>query len=99
MQAVVKLYRSDEGYAVFTDATDEREFIASASMALSATEDDPDAVGQYLAHFVDIVCKLRGYKAPTVTEKRVLIAGSGILPADALVVEANGRGVVRAEAA
>ena len=99
MNATVKLYQTELGYAVYTDASDERDFVAAASAAVADEQVDADAMAAYLPRIVDIVCKLRGYKAPGVMEKRVLIAGPGVLPEDALVIEANGRGVVRAEAA
>lgn len=99
MNANVKLYQSDEGYAVYTDAIDERDFIQAASAAVADESITAEQMAEYLPRIVDICAKLRGYKAPTVIEKRVLIAGPGVLPEDALVIQATGRGVVRVEAA
>lgn len=99
MDATVKLYQSDEGFAIYTDAADERDFIEAAAAAVADEVIDQDAMAAYLPRIVDIVCKLRGYKAPTVIEKRVLISGPGVLPESAIMVEANRRGVVRVEAA
>ena len=98
MESTVKLYASDEGFTVYTDATDERDFVQAAASALADKGVKEGDLAQYLPRVIDIVCKLRGYKAPSVIEKRVFIAGPGVLPADALVVEANHRGIVRAEA-
>ena len=99
MSATVKLYRSTEGYAVSTDAIDERDFLQASAAALADKSIGIEEMAAYLPRVADIVCKLRGYKAPTVTEKRVLTCGVGILPDDALMVTANGLGVLSEVAA
>jgi hypothetical protein len=98
MAGNVKLYKSDEGFAIYTDANDERDFVQAVSAALADKSVGLEEMTAYMPRVVDIVCKLRGYKAPTVIERRVLISGPGVLPEDALLVSADTHGV-RLEAA
>lgn len=98
MNAVVELYRTEQGLAIRTIAKDEREFVEAISVALAESAFGQDDMGEVMPYVIDIACKLRGYKAPSVIEERVLICGPGALPADAMLVKANARGVIGAEA-
>ena len=69
---------------IIADAKDEREFFDNLSkLLLSQIRENGKAANgnfqitlrQWLEQGTDIVCKLRGYKAETVRERRVFIAG------------------------
>lgn len=98
MREYVKLYRDGNAYALSTNITDERVFMERASAALvdgitgahtdnglSSTLNPERELAQWLPQVVDVVCKLRGYKAPSVEEQRVLTAGR-ISPRDSAIV-------------
>lgn len=95
MRPYVNLYRDGDAYALSTNITDERVFMEQASAALvdgittsTGTDEQRPAnheLSQWLPQVVDVVCKLRGYKAPSVEEQRVLTAGR-ITPRDTAIV-------------
>lgn len=106
MKARLALHRHLNGaVSVVTNATGEREFLASFAEAISwahteaaRARNDSDsgepafdgleeALADWLKAGVDIVCKLRGYKAETVMEERVLAAGRWPHPNEAPVAE------------
>lgn len=81
---MIKLFRSEKGAGIIADAKDEREFFDNLSkLLLSQIRENGKAANgnfqitlrQWLEQGTDIVCKLRGYKAETVRERRVFIAG------------------------
>lgn len=81
-KCMVKLYKSGDEMAVVTDATDERDFHDQFSETLARLVQsgryDGDWEFQFrfwLEQYVEICCKLRGYKA-NVSEKRLLTAGA-----------------------
>lgn len=94
MKPYVRLYLTGDSPAVATNVTDESEFVrhfCSAIARLTESVNPPeeewnprteDLLTLYLPQFADIVCKLRGYKAPTVEEQRVLISGSVFIVAE-----------------
>ena len=101
MDANVRLYRTDKDFAIVTDATEEPRFLEAAATALARlgangnADADPDLeIRAYLPQVVDIACRLRGYKAPNVVEKRIL--SIGLIPPgdDTLFVETSGQRVV-----
>lgn len=82
-RAYVKVYRiSNNGERIVeTNAVNERDFIDAAVPAilnaLAATRGDQEYTLMYvLPAIIDIACKLRGYKAESVQEQRVLLSGS-----------------------
>ena len=84
MRPYVKLYKSGDHIAISTNVIDEAEFLRLASERVGAmvgeVPEDAEAgtywhLWKFLPHIVDICCKMRGYKAPTVDEQRVLISG------------------------
>lgn len=88
----VKLYQDGDSVAISTNVVDEADFMRRAASALAdvVNENPGDPANEtrllnWLPQITDIVCKLRGYKAPLVDEQRVLTAGR-ILPSDSLVV-------------
>lgn len=97
MSATVKFYKNGDTMAITTDAITEEEFFAAAASALDTMieeklfgHDWAFQLEYWLPQMVDIVCKIRGYKAPTVQEVRMLAAGH-IPPDDADLVVALDR--------
>lgn len=95
MRPYVNLYRDGDAYALSTNITDERVFVEQVSAALvdgitssngeGETQPAHIQLAQWLPQAIDVVCKLRGYKAPSVEEQRVLTAGR-ISPRDTAIV-------------
>ena len=89
MRTYVKLYKDGDRMAVETNAETEEQFHSAFCAELSEVLPDfgGDAefqLGYWLKNYVDICCKLRGYKAD-VHETRVITAGF-LPPGDALRV-------------
>lgn len=100
MRDYVKLYLDEDRHAIGTNIIDERLFLERVSETFAGMIHDKRLNGdsqyhlsRWLPQVVDIVCKLRGYKAPTVEEQRVLIAGA-ISPSETMVVASTEREAV-----
>lgn len=79
----VKVYKTSNNgeFAVQTNATDYREFEPLASAALinvvhARPGDEEFTVAGVFPAMVELACKLKGYKADSVQEQRVLSVGS-----------------------
>jgi hypothetical protein len=79
---MVKLFKNGDTMGIMTDCTDESDFTEDFSTALSelisanAYQDDWEFQFRFwLPQYVDICCKMRGYKN-NVVEKRLLSAGT-----------------------
>lgn len=97
---MIKLFKAAGSLAIMTEAVDEREFLEKLSALLSQAIDDEAYAGdwefqlqRWLPQAVDICCKLRGYKAENVREKRVLIAGDCDPWPSCLTMEIDEKGV------
>lgn len=81
----VQFFKDGDSMAIVTDGNDEREFMAQAAAGLAQESDRPEyerELAVWLPQIVDIVCKMRGYKA-NVTERRLLMAGEWLPSASA----------------
>ena len=82
LATTVRLYKNGEQTCIWTNAATEDEFQrhfvqALAQVIKSGNVDDwRGHLAHWLPQMVDICCKLRGYRAETVAEERVLIAGA-----------------------
>lgn len=81
-EAKVRFYKNGGVMGIQTSALDERDFIQECATGLATMIDQGQFMGdwqfqfeQWLPQIVDIVCKLRGYKAESVHERRVLSVG------------------------
>ncbi len=78
---MIKLYKDGDSMAIKTDCKNEEDFINQFSRLLESMIDEGKyhndwhfQLSYWLPQFVDICCKLRGYKN-SVTERHILIAG------------------------
>lgn len=92
MQRYVRFYQDGGSLAISTNVVDESEFNMLAAQALADFADTKTnrvaSLRAALPLIEDLVCKLRGYKAPMVEEHRVLTAGK-LPPRDSLLVAAG----------
>lgn len=77
---MVKLFKDGKALSLQTDASDEAQFTRDFSLALQDFMTGPQFEGQHqietwIKHHADICCKLRGYKAESVREQRLLTIG------------------------
>lgn len=87
-QNIVRFHNDGAQRAISTNAPSEEAFLREVEVVLAQrVQSSGELERGWIKPIVDIVCKLRGYKAD-VTEHRVIVAGEWI-PAD--VVDALGK--------
>lgn len=96
---MIKLFKDGKAIALQTDANDERQFTRQFALALqdyltTPESTSPEQLEKVLTGYVEITCKLRGYKAD-VREQRIITSGD-VAPSDAAVIVSTDETVPKA---